>query len=119
MKTFFLGIMLFLLSLILILPLTVANFLIVSLKGKASGYFMSTAVNLDRFGNYEFRTLFNSILIRADSKFLFGDFEETISSVLGKNKRAGTLSKAGRMLAGLLDAIEKGHCEKSIIETKK
>lgn len=36
-----------------------------------------------------------------------------------KNKRAGTLSKSGRMLAGLLDAIEKGHCEKSIIETKK
>ena len=119
MKTFFLGIMLFLLSLILILPLTIANFLIVSSKGKAIGYFMSTAVNLDRFGNYEFRTLFNSILIRADSQFRFGDFEETISSVLGKNKRAGTLSKSGRMLAGLLDAIEKGHCEKSIIETKK
>ena len=56
-------------------------------------------------------------LIRHDSVHRFGAFEETISSVLGKNQRAGTLSSCGKMLAGLLDKIDEGHCIKSIIDT--
>ena len=117
MKTFVLGFILFLVSVSLLVPLTLINFAVVASRGKAKGYFMSTAVNLDRFGNYEFRTLFNTTLIRRDSAHRFGAFEETISSVLGKNQRAGTLSLCGRMLAGILDKIDKGHCVKSIIET--
>ena len=117
MKTFVLGFILFLVSVALLVPLTLINFAVVASRGKAKGYFMSTAVNLDRFGNYEFRTLFNSTLIRHDSAHRFGAFEETISSVLGKNQRAGTLSLCGKMLAGLLDKIDKGHCINSIIES--
>lgn len=117
MRTFVLGFALFLVSVVLLVPLTLINFAVVASKGKAKGYFMSTAVNLDRFGNYEFRTLFNSTLIHRDSAHRFGAFEETISSVLGKNQRAGTLSLCGKMLAGLLDKIDEGHCVKSIIDT--
>lgn len=116
MRTFVLGFILFLVSVVLLVPLTLINFAVVAARGKAKGYFMSTAVNLDRFGNYEFRTLFNSTLIHRDSANRFGAFEETISSVLGKNKRAGTLSMSGRMLTGILDSIDKDHCIKSIIE---
>lgn len=83
---------------------------------EVQGYFMNTAVNLDRFGNYEFRTLWNAVLICKNSTHRFGDFRETISSVLGKNQRAGTLSATGRALAALLDWIDEGHCVKSIIE---
>lgn len=117
MKTFVLGFILFLVSVALLVPLTLINFAVVASRGRAKGYFMSSAVNLDRFGNYEFRTLFNSTLIRHDSAHRFGAFEETISSVLGKNQRAGTLSLCGKMLAGLLDKIDKGHCINSIIES--
>lgn len=104
-------------SVALLVPLTLINFAVVASRGKAKGYFMSSAVNLDRFGNYEFRTLFNSTLIRRESAHRFGAFEETISSVLGKNQRAGTLSICGKMLAGLLDKIDDEHCVKSIIDT--
>ena len=117
MRTFVLGFILFLVSVALLVPLTLINFAVVASRGKAKGYFMSSAVNLDRFGNYEFRTLFNSTLIRRESAHRFGAFEETISSVLGKNQRAGTLSLCGKMLAGLLDKIDHGHCIKSIIDT--
>lgn len=51
-----------------------------------NGYCKSSAVNLDRFGNYEFRSLFNFVLIKSWG-YQFGKFEETISSVMGKNER--------------------------------
>lgn len=98
MKEFILGLLLWAVAVVLILPLTLINFGIVAWRGKGKGYFIATAVNLDRFGNYEFRTLWNATLIRRDSVHRFGNFEETISSVLGKNQRAGTLSTTGRGL---------------------
>lgn len=80
-----------------------------------SGYWLYLAVNIDRFGNYQFRSLFNAILI-AENGYRFGDFRETISSVLGKNKQQNTLSKLGRVLDRILDIIDKNHTIKSITE---
>ena len=93
---FFGGLFLFLLAWVLFLPLSLLNFLAVAIKFKDLGYFKSSAVNLDRFGN----------------------FEETISSALGKNQRNGTLTRTGRVLVWILDMIEKEHCKKSIKEFK-
>lgn len=107
------SIFLFLLAFILFLPLSLLNYLILLGKGKAKGYFLSSAVNLDRFGNYEFRTLFNHTL-RKNNGYKFGNFEETVSSVLGKNQRDDTLSITGKILAFILDTIDKDHCKKSI-----
>lgn len=112
---FLLEFFLFLVAFILFLPLTLLNFTIVLFRGRAKGYFMNTAVNLDRFGNYEFRTLFN-LTLRKPSGYEFGNFEETISSVLGKNQRDGTLTNTGKILAFILDTIDKDHCRKSIEE---
>lgn len=109
------GIFLFLIAYLLFLPLTLLNFIILLFKGKAEKYFLSSATNLDRFANYEFRTLFN-LTLRKKHGYEFGNFEETISSVLGKNQRDGTLSFVGKCLAWVLDKIDKDHCRKSIEE---
>jgi hypothetical protein len=103
-------ILLFLVAYILYLPLTFINFFFVENK---KGYFLSSASNLDKFGNREFRTLLNKILITKDG-YKFGNINETISSVLGKNQRDNTLTKAGKVLVWILDKIDKNHCYKSI-----
>ena len=112
---FLVGLVLFLLAWALFLPISFLNFFIVGLKFKDLGYFKSSAVNLDRFGNSEFRTLFN-LTLKKKGGYEFGNMEETISSALGKNQRDETLTKIGRALVWILDKIEKEHCKKSIKE---
>ena len=109
------GLFLFLLAWILFLPLSLLNFLVVALKFKDLGYFKSSAVSLDRFGNHEFRTLFNWAW-RQKEGIKFANFEDTISSALGIYQRDGTLTKIGKALVWILDKIEKEHCKKSIKE---
>jgi len=104
------GFLLFILAYIFYLPLSLINWLFVKNK---KGYFESSAINLDKFGNREFRTLFNKVLILEDG-CKFGNINETISSVLGRNELMGTLSKLGIILVWLLDKIDKDHCFKSI-----
>jgi len=104
------GVFLFIIAYILFLPLTLVNFLMVENK---SGYFKSSAVSLDKFANREFRTLWNKTM-RLENGYQFGNFEETVSSALGKNERDGTLSKAGKSLVWLLDKLDENHCKKSI-----
>jgi len=101
---------LFIIAYILYLPLSIINWLFVKDK---SGYFKSSAVNLDKFGNREFRTLFNKTLIN-DKGYKFGNINETISSVLGKNQLTGTLTNIGKILVWILDKIENDHSLKSI-----
>ena len=69
-----------------------------------------------KFANRELRTLWNTTL-RKSNGYEFGHRDETISSVLGKNKRAGTLSKAGICLAYILDKLDNNHCINSIDDT--
>ena len=65
-------------------------------------------------GNVTCKELFNDTLILNNSENIFGDPDETISSVLGKNKRDGTLTKTGKILAAILDKLDKNHTIKSI-----
>ena len=104
------GLILFLIAYFLFLPISFINFLFVRNKG----YFKSSAINIDKFGNREFRTSLNKCLINKNSPFKFGNIDETISSVLGKNKRFGHLTKFGKVICKILDTIDKNHCEKSI-----
>jgi len=104
------GLLLFIIAYVLYLPLTIINWLFVKEK---SGYFKSSAVNLDKFGNREFRTLFNKTLATGHR---FGDINETISSVLGKNQLTGTLTCIGKVLVWILDKIDNNHVIKSINE---
>jgi len=102
---------LFVVAIIVFLPLSVINYFLVKDK---SGYFKETAIDIDRFGNRNFRTLLNRTL--QNNGYKFGDERETISSALGKNKRDKTLTKTGRVLCDILDFLDKNHCIKSIKE---
>lgn len=101
---------LFIIAYVLFLPLSIINWFFVKDK---LGYFKSSAVNIDKFGNREFRTLFNKALIN-DKGYRFGNIEETISSVLGRNQLTGTLTKCGLALVWILDKIDTNHSIKSI-----
>ena len=78
-----------------------------------SGYYRNFAVAVDKFGNHQYRSLFNRFL-RTGNGYEFGDFRETISSALGKNQRDETLSRSGKLLTRILDKIDQNHCKKSI-----
>ena len=103
-------IVLFFVAYRLFLPLSLLNFFFVENK---KGYFLSSATNLDKFANREFRTLWNKSL-KTSKGHSFGNIEETISSALGKNERDGTLTKAGKVLVWILDKFHKNHAKKSI-----
>jgi hypothetical protein len=103
---------LFIIAYILLLPLTIINFFFVD---KKSGYFKSTGINIDKFANREFRSMWNATLIKKNG-YQFGDETETLSSALGKNERDKTLTALGKGLVWILDKIEKNHCIKSIRE---
>jgi len=104
------GIILFIIAYVLFLPITIFN----ALNVKKKGYFKDTAINIDRFGNREFRFSLNKYLILEKSPDRFGNIEETISSVLGKNQLSNNLTNFGKSIAWVLDKIEKNHCIKSI-----
>jgi hypothetical protein len=116
-----LGFVLFLVAIVLYIPLTVINLFAVMYTygwkiSVINEYFYQTAIDIDRFGNHNFRTLLNLTLIKQNVCFSykFGDERETISSVLGKNKKIDRLSVAGRILCKILSLFDKDHCKKSI-----
>ena len=100
---------LFLIAWLLIPILTIWNYYLV----REEGYFRSSALSLDIWANREFRTLWNKTL-RTERGYNFGVVGETISSALGKNERQNTLTKTGKVLVWLLNAIDKDHCKNSI-----
>jgi hypothetical protein len=108
-------------AIVLFIILTPINFLIVFYKyGYKNQYFLSNAIELDKFGNRSFRTLFNLTLIKKQSKNIFGNINETISSVLGKNQIDKTLTIIGWLVVYILWVIDYkywfkgGHCINSI-----
>ena len=113
------GLVLFFVSVVLFIPLTVLNFFCVLYKYRIkwstiNGFFKETATDIDRFGNRNFRTLLNMTL--QNNGYEFGNINETISSALGKNKRDNTLTKTGLLLCYILDSLDENHCIKSIKE---
>jgi len=77
-------------------------------------YYWKIAYSLDQLGNVVMSKLFNAIFITSYSEHLFGNPDETISSVLGKNYKFGTLTIFGMALNNLLNKIDKNHTIKSI-----
>jgi hypothetical protein len=114
------GIILYFIAIILYIPLTVINAILVLFKygwkfKTINDFFYETAVDIDRFANRNFRTLWNETL-RKEGGYKFGDERETVSSALGKNKRDNTITKTGKILCSILDFLDKNHCLKSIKE---
>lgn len=76
-------------------------------------YFFKIAVSVDQLGNVMAASMLNDMLIKHDG-YKFGDEDETISSVIGRNMKSNTLTIAGRVVRYVLDKIEYNHCINSI-----
>jgi len=78
--------------------------------------FKRTMTMVDIFCNVMFEDLFNRLLIKKTSVHKFGGQREWISSVIGRNLQAGTLTKTGMAVNRVLDLIDKGHTVKQIVK---
>ena len=82
---------------------------------RLNGYFRNEALAIDRFGNSQYRSLFNTWFVK-EKGYKHGNINETISSVLGKNQRDETLTKFGMLITKILDRMDENHCKDSINE---
>jgi hypothetical protein len=78
-------------------------------------YYFKLAISLDQLGNVVMSGLFNAIIIKSKDN-QFGNPDETISSVLGKNLRTNTLTLLGRILNAILNRIDDNHSINAIEE---
>ena len=77
-------------------------------------YFLLKAIENDKFCNGADAELLTALFITKRSIHPFGNKAETISSVLGKNYLAGTLTKRGYELCALLNELQPNHVFLSI-----
>jgi hypothetical protein len=105
-------ILLYYIALILFALFGVVNFfyLMISKRKYPRGYWLQTAKNIDKFGNTEFKALWNGLLIK-QSPFKFGLPYQTISEVLGINYLTKSLTLLGKFAVFLLTP---NHCLKAI-----
>ena len=78
-------------------------------------YLFNCALATDQHANVFLAKLFNDVMIKTNGH-KFGNPDETISSVLGKNKLMGKLSYFGKCLDFLLHLLDNNHSIKSIEE---
>jgi len=82
---------------------------------KTNKYFRLLAISIDQMGNVAMQDLFNDIFIKRNG-YQFGNEDETISSVLGKNERLQSLSGLGKLIVRFLNFIDPNHALNSIEE---
>lgn len=124
MKQIFISIFLFLIAIFifsLVLPFGILYQFYDFFKNKhkklyVADYFFKMAQCIDQLGNVVNRAIFNDVLLTKESTNSFGDNQETISSVIGKNLEDNTLSKVGLLLNKILNYIEPNHALISIEE---
>lgn len=98
---------------VVLLPIGFIFQIITALFNGIDRYLFRMAKSIDQLGNVVCEHLFNVILIKKNG-YKFGNEDVTISHVLGKNEQTKTLSGAGRLLALLLNIIDKDHNQKAI-----
>jgi hypothetical protein len=80
---------------------------------EANEHYKKIALAKDQLGNVFGMYLFNDLLIKQGG-YKFGNVDETISSVIGKNKLMNNLTWFGRVVDFILDMIETNHSIKAI-----
>lgn len=109
-------IVLLLVAVLLAVILFPIGFLIAMCFHGRAPYLRAVAICIDQMGNVVMAPLFNRLFI-TKAGYRFGNVEETISSVVGKNARAGTLTPLGKRLDALLSrSFGKNHSIDSIEE---
>jgi len=116
------GFLLFIISLILKrileLPMYLFGSVVALYKHEWNQYNTDLAIATDQYGNGLSKYLFNLVLIKKTGVHKFGNIDETISSVIGKNKVAGTLTWFGRVFDLILNAIDPNHSIDAIDNTE-
>ena len=79
-------------------------------------YLYRIAVAIDQMGNVVLGPFMNEFFIKKKSLNKFGSPDETISSVIGKNKRTLMLTPLGDFIRRVLNMFEKDHSIKAIEE---
>lgn len=95
--------------------LTCLFFLVTFKFNKLNIYLFDCAVSKDQHGGVYVRHLFNKMMT-IKGGYPFGNPDETISSVLGKNKKNSKLTVIGKTIDRILSAIDPGHSISAIEE---
>jgi hypothetical protein len=85
-------------------------------KGEFDSWEKEKALAKDKFGNVLIKYPANRLLIKKGG-YKFGYHKETISKVLGINKREKTLTLLGKLIANILNKIDKNHVEDATRKT--
>jgi len=116
----FIGLLLFLVSIILLLitgPLGFIYGFFHALFSKGfsglSAYLLKIAVSIDQLGNVIMQHLLNVAWVKKGG-YKFGNRDETISSAIGRNKLLSKLTGFGKGIDKILDLIDPGHSLNSI-----
>lgn len=104
---------LLILAILLAVILLPAGFVMSLFYTGRAKFLFKTCLGIDQLGNVVCARLFNATLIKSNG-YQFGNEDEVISSVIGKNDEAGTLSFAGKCLNWLLNTIDKEHTKRAI-----
>ena len=79
-------------------------------------YFLSIAESIDRLGNVVSGTFLMNDIMSSEKCYRFGNGRETISRVMGKNKKMKTITEIENNFAKILNRIEPNHVEKAAEE---
>ncbi|GAA4279409.1 hypothetical protein [Aquimarina mytili] len=116
----FTGFLLFLVSIVLFITTTPLGFiygigytLVTHFFKGLGGFFLEIAISIDQLGNVIMQHLLNMLWLKKGG-YKFGNRDETISSVLGKNKVQNTLTGFGKFIVKILDTIDSNHVLDSI-----
>lgn len=110
------GLILFVLSIVGFCLFSAIGFVVAfveSVLGFFDKFFVPIAISVDQLANAWMGSLFNLVLKKSDG-YKFGNIDQTISYVIGRNHLDGTLTKFGTVVYKFLNWIEKDHCEKAV-----
>ena len=103
---------------VVLLPVGFAFQIVTALFKAVDKYLFRIAKSIDQLGNVVCEHLLNVTMIKKNG-YKFGFEDVTISHVLGMNEKTNTLSGAGKILAWLLNTIDKDHNQKAIEYERK
>ena len=87
-------------------------------KGELQKYHFRLALSKDQYGNVLGQYFFNDVWIKPNGA-KFGKPDETMSSVLGKNKKMDRLRGFGKLIADTLNKLDPNHVENSIEDDER
>ena len=79
-------------------------------------YMRKMAKSISHFANVSCAGALRFLLVKANGGYYFGDQNDHISYVLGRNKYKGKLKILGKFIVWILNLIESNHVERAITE---